>query len=443
MGKRKRDSTDGASSIALRDIRSRYTSFQKQRFLSIVDSDEDLMLGASSEPELEGSTSTVSMVATKVINQDTKTNAPAEIAPEPSPLSPLSSISTPGTNPGASNSLWRSTSRLFGESSSSNPPAIRPMKMKPRKRAAANPILTGLQRPQTQPQPQPSVRAVTPHENPEQEQSTTASTNEVDRTDPSLTAFLERASPFKPLGFFARDLQKAGISTTTELRIIARDPEAFRTKITVLANLREREEYLWFMFWRGLQNLLEVDHMEQSANDLPLETDPIRKFVRSLGGGKSIDSEVFADGLKGAGISSERDLLVLSRNLEKYTKYIPFLREFAASRKFGWAIFQVGLEGLADRRASTSTHSQDPGTSRGNSGYIRRFLDTIDADKPLGHLAGGFVKAGLDSRIPLLHAAENIETTLKAMPSLQGLASGDQLVWAMILVGLDNLVKSS
>jgi hypothetical protein len=166
------------------------------------------------------------------------------------------------------------------------------MKMKHHRRAAANPVLTELQQLQTQPQPQPSVRAVTPHENPKQEQSTTASTNEVDRTDPSLAAFLERASPFKPLGFFARDLQKAGISTTTELRIIARDPEAFRTKITALADLREREEYLWFMFWRGLQNLLEVDHMEQSANDLPLETDPIRKFVRSLGGGKSIDSEV-------------------------------------------------------------------------------------------------------------------------------------------------------
>ena len=75
--------------------------------------------------------------------------------------------------------------------------------------------------------------------------------------------------------------------------------------------------------------------------------------------------------------------------------------------------------------------------------YIKQFLDTIDSDKPLSYLADGFVKAGLSAHFTLLDVAEDIKFAVGAMPFLEGLASGDQLVWAMIVVGLENLVKSA
>ena len=196
------------------------------------------------------------------------------------------------------------------------------------------------------------------------------------------------------------------------------------------------------MFRKGLKRLLEGDHRQQLASDPMHESDPVGKFVRSLGGGEWIDSEALVNGLRGAGISSEKDLLVLSRNLDKYTDNIPFLREFAASKKFGWTVFQVGLEGLLDQKRSTSIQAQDHGASREGHGFVKRFLDTIDPDKPLGHLVDSFIKEGLNDRTPLLDVAEDIEIAVESIPFLQDLASGDQLTWAMILVGLENLTKS-
>lgn len=295
-------------------------------------------------------------------------------------------------------------------------------------------------RPQPQPQVQPSpvpsaiTPPLTPHDNLEPEQLTTASTNEVDRATPTLTTLLD-AVEITPLGFLAPVLENAGISEAAELKIIARKPEAFRAKV---AGLREADEFAWLMLRKKLAEILE----DQSAENLVLESDPVRKFVRSLDGGGYIDSEALANGLKGAGISSEGDLLVLSRNLEKYTQNITFLREFAASKKFGWAIFQVGLEGLEGRKMSTPIPARYPGASMEGAAYIKWFLDTIDPGKPLGHLADGFIRVGLTSHIRLRRVAEDIELALDAMPFFQGLASGDQLVWAMILTGLDNLIKS-
>jgi len=325
---------------------------------------------------------------------------------------------------------------------SSNPPAVRTAE-------PATEVVGSIPIRLPQPQPTPlvlssvAVPTITPsstlHDRPELEKHTLTSTSGSDRVVPTLTTFLHEASPFRPLDFLAKDLQEEGISTLAELKVIARKPEAFRTKIAVLANLRERDEYLWFMFRKGLRKLLEEDNREQSADDPIHERDPIRKFVRSLGGGECIDLEAFASGLRGAGISSERDLLVLSRNLEKYTKNIPFLREFAASKKLGWTIFQIGIEGLPGRE---TVQIRGLWASNGGRVYVKRFLDTIDFDKPLGHLTDGFIKAGLNDRLPLIHIADDIEYAVDVMPFLQDLASGDQLVWAMILVGLEDLVKS-
>lgn len=315
---------------------------------------------------------------------------------------------------------------------------------------AANPTeLLPPSPPPPQPQPQDSVITSTiallstPHDDTELEKSTTESIDEADDTAAALAAFLDEASPFKPLGLSTRDLQEAGISTLAELKIIARKPELFRTKVSVLADLYERDQYLWFMLRTGLMKLQEGDHREESTDDPILKSDPVEQFVCSLSGGECIDSEALVNGLKGAGISSEKDLLVLSRNLEKYTENIPFLQEFAISKKFGWMIFQVGLEGLLGQTVSTSIQTQDCRAGGEGRAYIKWFLDTIDPDKPLGHLADGFIKAGLDDRIPLLHVAKNIRVAVDAMGFLRDLASEDQLVWAMILVGLDNLVKST
>lgn len=196
------------------------------------------------------------------------------------------------------------------------------------------------------------------------------------------------------------------------------------------------------MFRKGLKKLLGEDHREQSAGDPIHETDPVGKFVHSLGGGGCIESEALVSGLKGAGISSEKDLLVLSRNLEKCTENIPFLREFATSKKFGWTVFQVGLEDLPGKKVSTSIQTQDREAGVEGHAFVKWFLDSIDPDKPLGHLADSFIEQGLDDRVPLLHVAEDIEIAVDCIPFLQDLASADQLVWAMILVGLENLTKS-
>ena len=298
--------------------------------------------------------------------------------------------------------------------------------------------------PRTQAQPQlqpPSLveSNITPP--PSLEQSAAAVISEADHV-PTLAAFLDRVDP-TPLGFLAEDLQKVGVSTVAELKLIARKPEAFREVIPVLDDLRKTEEFLWLMFRKTLKRLLEEDQRGESANDLAPGGDPIRRFIQSLGGGEWIDLETFADGLKGVGISSERDLLVLSRNLEKYTESIPFLREFAATNKFGWVIFQVGLEGLSGQRASTSIRTQDYGNAREGKAYIKWFLDSIDPDKPLGHLAEGFVEKGLTSHIRLSRVAEDIKEALDSMPFFQGLAAQDPLAWAMIVAGLDDLFKSA
>jgi len=210
---------------------------------------------------------------------------------------------------------------------------------------------TELSQPRTRSQPQhhvitPTVTPPPTHDNPELEKPTAASVNEVDSAVYALTNFLNEISTFTPLGLSAKDLQGAGILTLAELKVVALKPEAFREKIPVLANLHERNEYLWFMFRRGLKKLLDV---EQPADNLVPESDPIKKFIRSLGGGQYIDVEAFAMGLGGAGITSEMDLLALSHNLEKFVENSSFLQEFAASNKFGWTIFQVGLGGLPGR----------------------------------------------------------------------------------------------
>ncbi|KAF9651457.1 hypothetical protein BDM02DRAFT_3184463 [Thelephora ganbajun] len=307
---------------------------------------------------------------------------------------------------------------------------------------------TEFPRAHTQSQPQPSVAVPTitppptPHDNPATERPTAESTNEICHTVPTLATFLDEASPFKPLGFLAKDLQAVGVSTLAELKIIARKPEAFRTKIPVLADLREREQYLWMMFRKATKKLLEGDDKEQSTNNLVVGDDPVSKFVRSLGGGEWINFGALVDGLRGAGISSEKDLLVLSRNLEEYMKNIPFLWEFAASNKFGWLVFQAGLEGLPGQKTSKSVQAQDRGAGGEGHAYVKWFLDTIDSDKPLGYLANDFAKIGLTDRTPLLHVAEDIGLAVDAMPFFQDLASRNQLVWAMISVGFENLVKS-
>lgn len=225
-----------------------------------------------------------------------------------------------------------------------------------------------------------------------------------------------------------------------ELKVIARNPEAFREKIPLLAILCERDQYLWVMFRWELRKLLEGEHKGQSMGD---ETDPVRRFAFSMGGGECIDVEELVNGLRRVGVSSENDLLVLSRNLERYRKHIPFLREFAISNKFGWTIFQVGLEGLPGQKVPSPSLAQDRGADREGHAYVKWFLDTIDPEKPLGHLVDKFVKAGLTDRTSFLHIAEVIDIATEAMPLFRGLAAGDQLVWAMILVGFENLLKSA
>jgi len=194
---------------------------------------------------------------------------------------------------------------------------------------------------------------------------------------------------------------------------------------------------------KKLVELLKKDHTEQSPDSL-IEDDPVRRFICSLGAEECINTEWLTDSLREAGISSQKDLLVLSRNLERYIESIPSLRAFATSNKFGWTIFQVGLEGLPGRRTTpTFTQTQNPGADMEGHAYVRHFLDTIDSDKPLGYLADGFIDAGLTARFTLLDVAEDIKFAMEAMPFLQDLASGDQLVWAMIVIGLENLLKST
>ena len=304
------------------------------------------------------------------------------------------------------------------------------------------------QQPAGQPSPSQQVTAPaitpppSPHDNPEPAKHPAESTNNVDRTSLALVTFLDEVSPCRPIRFLENDLQTAGISSLTELRILARQPEEFRAKIPALAILREHDQYLWMKFKKKLMELPKRDHTEQP--DSLAEDDPVTRFICSLGAGECINTEWLADSLREAGISSQKDLLVLSRNLERYTESIPSLQVFAASNKFGWTIFQVGLEGLPGRRTTpTFTQTRNPGADMEGYAYIKHFLDTIDSDKPLGYLADGFIDAGLTARFTLLDVAEDIKFAVEAMPFLQDLASGDQLIWAMIVIGLENLLKSA
>lgn len=300
--------------------------------------------------------------------------------------------------------------------------------------------------PRSQPEPSVVVPAITPpltpNDNPEPAKSTTENSNQADRIASTLVTFLDEASPRRPIRFLERGLQATGISTLAELAVVARRPEEFRTKIPALAELRERDQYLWMMLKKKLTELLE-DPPERADDNLE-ESDPVGRFIRSLGAEGCINAGWLADNLREAGISSQKDLLVLSRNLERYTESIPFLRAFATSNKFGWTVFQIGLEGLPGRRTTPIfSQTQDHGAGIEGYAYIKQFLDTIDSDKPLGYLADGFVKAGLSAHFTLLDVAEDVKFAVGAMPFLQALASGDQFVWAMILVGLESLLKSS
>jgi hypothetical protein len=153
----------------------------------------------------------------------------------------------------------------------------------------------------------------------------------------------------------AEGLQEAGISTVEDLKIIARDPESFRRRIQVLAALRDRNEYQWLMLWKALKRLEDPMEPEQSAND-PVP-DPIKSFVHLLGGGEHIDVEAFSKGLRESGITSEMDLLALSRSMEGPMDDYPFLQEFVASNKFGWTIVQVGLDQLRRQEVPTSVQA--------------------------------------------------------------------------------------
>lgn len=304
-------------------------------------------------------------------------------------------------------------------------------------------------RPASQPQQGPSAVAPaitpppSPHDNPGSGKNTTGSTSNADRTILSLATFLDEVSPHRPIRFLENDLQAAGISSLAELQIVARQPELFRTKIPALAVLREEDQYLWMKLKKKLMELPKRDHTEGEPNGL-VEDDPVGRFIRSLGAGECINTEWLTDLLRGAGISSQKDLLVLSRNLERYIEGIPSLGVFARSNKFGWTIFQVGLEGLPGRRTTpTFTQTRNPEADLEGHGYVKHFLDTIDSDKPLGYLADGFINAGLTARFTLLDVAEDIKFAVEAMPFLQDLASGDQFVWAMIVIGLENLLKSA
>lgn len=104
-------------------------------------------------------------------------------------------------------------------------------------------------------------------------------------------------------------------------------------------------------------------------------------------------------------------------------------------------IFQVGLQGLSSQSVSTSVQAQDHRTDKEGEVYIRWFLDNIDPDKPLGHLTEGFMRAGITNHVRLRLVAEDIEEAMDSMSFLQGLATGDQLVGAMIFATLDNLIK--
>lgn len=386
-----------------------------------------------------GSTSTVSAAATmkiepvpvpsEALTDSAKPSLNGEsspVSPDPKPDWGVVMADLESSDPFIPWPLDR-TPQPDSNTSSSNPPVIRAV--------------------EPQPLPHPSLVAPTitppptPHDNPGLDQPTTASTSETDRATPTLTSLLDEFKPI-PLGFLVKDLQEAGILTVAGLKVIAPKPEAFRAKVPALADLRERNEFLWMALRLGLGKLLKDDQRERSACNLVLESDPVGKFVRSLGAGECIDLDAFANGLRAAGISSERDLLVISRNLERYTENIPFLREFAASEKFGWAIFQVGLEDLPGQKTITPAQVQDDGTNEEGRAYIKGFLDNIDPEKPLGHLVDGFIKAGLTDRVRLHCVAENLELALDAMPFIQGLAAGDQLVWAMILVGLGDLATS-
>ena len=447
--KRKRESSSDSVSRKRQDWSSASTTLKARVSITMGNS---FSSGASDHPQ--SSEDTVRVV--RSLRPLPVKSYLEQLSPEPEPSSPFTTWtpSSPQANSDTSDRPPRKpTSPPLMEPSPTNPSATKSvvLSMGPKipriPRVPRIKLRPSLPSPQSQPQHSAVAPAITspsiPHDSPEPEQPIAASLSEADRAVIALTKFLDETSSFRPLGLSAKDLQEAGISTLGELKIIARKPEVFRTKIPVLANLHEHDRYLWMMFRKGLKKLLEEDHGEQLAGDLIHESDPAGKFVHSMDGRECIDSEALANGLRGAGISSEKDLLVLSRNLEKYTKNIPFLREFAASKRFAWMVFQVGLEGLPGGKIPASIPSQDREAVGEGRAFVKWFLDTIDADKPLGYLGDGFIKEGLDARIPLLHVAEDIELAVDSIPFLQGLASGDQLVWAMILVGLEDLMKSA
>jgi hypothetical protein len=149
--------------------------------------------------------------------------------------------------------------------------------------------------------------------------------------------------------------------------------------------------------------------------------------------------QAFADGLRESGITSERDLSVLSRNLSRYHKHIPFLVELSRSNPLGWAILKDGLQG---REASAPTHTRDPEPDGEDEAYVEWFFNNIDPEKPLGHLAVQFTSEAFNSRSRLIDTAEDMGHALRAVPFLRRLASGDQLVWAMISVGFEDLYEN-
>jgi hypothetical protein len=360
--------------------------------------------------------------------------SPPSMHLESPPREPSQPDRIPQNNPNTPNKIPQPpTRRPSREPSSSDPHSAEPATELPRVQAHSQPALSVVV-PTAIPPP-------SPHDNPESQKSTVESTNETDNTVPTLAAFLNEVSPHIPLGYLEKGLQVVGISSLTELRVVARRPEEFRARIPVLADLHEHSQYLWMKFKKGLAGLLE-DLSEQPADSL-VENDPVRRFIHSLGAGEYIDPEWLTGNLRAVGISTQKDLLVLSRNLEKYAEHIQFLQGFATFNKFGWLILQVGLESLPGyQRTPTFIQAQDHEACTEGHAYIKHFLDNIDTDKPLGYLADGFVKAGLIASFALLDVAEDVKFSVEAMPFLQGLASGDQLVWAMILVGLENLASN-
>ena len=116
----------------------------------------------------------------------------------------------------------------------------------------------------------------------------------------------------------------------------------------MLSDLRERDQCLWMAFEKELVGLLEKDLVEKWYDEPIFVGDPIQKFFPGVGGTSNFGHMV--GGAKGAGILSEGDLLVLSRNFEEYTEHLPFLRYPAKENRFSRTPLQIGLECLPGRK---------------------------------------------------------------------------------------------